>query len=829
VVGRAFLGLTLACARCHDHKFDPISTEDYYGLAGIFFSTRLIPGPVKGNTPLVRVPLLPKAEIAAIEEGLVRDAARQAELAREIRLVGRREYLDYIERQVASESERYLLAAWDFLHPAPGITPPAAAEFAAAHRLDPRPFARWVTYFKEEKAHPALSELRRAADKNALMQQARDLAERLSAQIDKRRTAKSGDATAQLLAESALLHFRADDRRLTPKEANQVSLWPNRAVGPQSALPVAETAAPVLASVMIEGQPRSVLRFSGKELLQSAESVPPVGSLFVVYRPDPTGPAGQRLIGWEDAAAGQHGLGLMTDGAGALHAILRRKGANADVVVPAPKRLNPPNNASPDGFHIVIITWGAEGVSVFRQGELVGTNKSIDAVSSDPAINALRFGGPGSGSSPRFQGDLAEIRVYTLPLDAQARTRVEAELIKRWCAAPESLPETSADADPIADLADELVSAQSPFSLEPAERDKVLPADFQIRLLGLREELEGLKQKPPKEIPRAVVVQEGGPPETPHEGFRDAQVYVRGNHAKPGKTVSRGVPKVIAGSHPPSIKEGSGRRELARWLASPENPLTARVMVNRIWQHHLGVGLVPTSANFGAMGERPSHPELLDFLAESFVASGWSMKAMHRLIMLSSVYQQSSAASVAGLAADPENRMLWRAHRRRLAAEELRDSLLAVAGRLQTTPGGPGFQDVATPRRSLYLMAVRTGAKTAEFGPLFDAPDCSGIVERRNESIVAPQALFFLNDPLLADLATSLATRVARDVTAGDIRERINRLYEIALGRLPTDDEIQIGLAFLSEKSHLAQELQNETWIGYCRLIVSTNEFMYLD
>src|SRR6185295_6191955 len=158
------------------------------------------------------------------------------------------------------------------------------------------------------------------------------------------------------------------------------------------------------------------------------------------------------------------------------------------------------------------------------------------------------------------------------------------------------------------------------------------------------------------------------------------------------------------------------------WLADSKNPLTARVMINRIWQHHFGVGLVSTSANFGAMGERPSHPELLDFLAARFVSSGWSVKAMHRLIMLSNVYQQSAASSAADLAADPENRLMWRANRRRLEAEAIRDSLLAVAGRLDPTPGGPGFQEAATPRRSLYLMAVRTGAKTAEFGPLFDAP-----------------------------------------------------------------------------------------------------------
>ena len=474
---------------------------------------------------------------------------------------------------------------------------------------------------------------------------------------------------------------------------------------------------------------------------------------------------------------------------------------------------------APTGFQVLCVTWGPAGVAIHRNGRSAGINKGIDSVSSDLSIAALRIGGPGSGSSPRFQGDVAELRLYGVPLDDQARTRVEAELFQHW-SSPAENPEPI---DPIADLYEELISAISPFRLDGAERDKALPDDFRERLTALRDELETLQKKPARRDSRAVVVQEGGPPETPHEGFHDAQVYLRGNHAKPGKTVPRGFPKVIAGLAPPPIREGSGRRELARWLAHPDNPLTARVMVNRIWQHHFGVGLVPTSANFGAMGERPSHPELLDFLAARFISSGWSVKAMHRLIMLSNVYQQNSAPSAAGLGADPENRLLWRANRRRLEAEAFRDSLFAVAGRLDSPLGGPGFQDAAMPRRSLYLMSVRTGAKSAEFGPLFDLADCSGIVERRTESIVAPQALFLMNDPLVAELAAALAQRVARETAGGTARERIRRLYEITLCRPAADDEIEIGIQFLGN------EPQADRWNGYCRLIVSTNEFLYLD
>lgn len=814
VVGRAFLGLTLACARCHDHKFDPISTEDYYSLAGIFFSTRLIPGPVIGNTPLVRVPLLPPAEIAALEAGQVRDKARLAEVSREISLLGEREYRSYLVRQVEAETQRYLLAAWDFVHPPAGQSRSTPAEFAKAQKLDADSLVRWIEYLEEQRPLAALTGVRDAIDKTTAEIEIRRLVEKLSGFAADRRQPVTLDASSTTLTESAILRFRADDRRMVTNDARQVTLLPNRGRALTNATAVSDVASPASTAVIVNGTERTVLRFSGNELLQAPGTVPGTGSLFVVFRPDPAGPPEQRLIGWEDAATGQHGLGIMVDAAGAFRAILRRNGANGDVVVPAPS----PAPAMP-AFQVLSVTWGPDGVAVHRHGQAVGNNKGIDSVSSDPAIASLRIGGPGSGSSPRFQGDVAELRVYNQPLNDQARSGIEAELTQHWC----SMDEPPKIVDPVAELYEELISAQSPFQLKPAERERVLPDDFAKRLVALRDELESLQKKPPPNIPRAVVVQEGGPPGTPHAGFHDAPVYLRGNPAQVGQVVPRGVPKVIAGAEPPMIREGSGRRELADWLARPDHPLTARVMVNRIWQHHFGVGLVPTSANFGEMGERPSHPELLDDLAARFVSSGWSIKAIHRLIMLSNVYQQNSATSETGLAVDQENRLLWRMNRRRLEAEALRDSLLAVAGRLDSTPGGPGFQDVALPRRSLYLMAVRTGAKTSDFGPLFDAPDCSGIVERRTESIVAPQALFLMNDPLVAELATALGERVDQDVTVKNDRERIRRLYEIALGRPPTEAEVEIGLQFLSEQP------QPDAWTRYCRLVVCTNEFLFVD
>ena len=264
----------------------------------------------------------------------------------------------------------------------------------------------------------------------------------------------------------------------------------------------------------------------------------------------------------------------------------------------------------------------------------------------------------------------------------------------------------------------------------------------------------------------------------------------------PGKSVPRGFPRVLCASEQPPIREGSGRRELARWLSRPRQSAHGAGH----GQSHLAAPFRRrTGANVGEFrraGRAPSHPELARLSwPHRFVASGWSIKAMHRLMMLSSTYQQSSrAVAPPVLAADPENRLLWRVNRRRLEAEAIRDSLLRWPAGWIRPPGVPGFRMSRRRAAACTLMSVRTGAKTAEFGPLFDAPDCSAIVERRTQSIVAPQALFFMNDPFV--LGSGHGTgRAHRPRSFQRQRpERIERLYEITLGRPPTAAEVEIGL-----------------------------------
>jgi len=309
---------------------------------------------------------------------------------------------------------------------------------------------------------------------------------------------------------------------------------------------------------------------------------------------------------------------------------------------------------------------------------------------------------------------------------------------------------------------------------------------------------------------------DGGIPKTSYEGFHDAQIHVRGRYDRLGPLVPRHVPVLLAGDNQPPVGEGSGRLALAHWLASPENPLTARVLVNRIWQHHFGEGIVRTPNNFGKLGAPPTHPELLDWLANEFVKSGWSIKAMHRLICNSAAYQQSS--SCADATGDPDNLLFGRQNRRRLEAESLRDAMLFTAGDIDLAQGGPSVRDLMAPRRTFYITTIR--ADRATYQMLFDAADPTAIVEKRTESTVAPQALWLLNHPFALAQARALSQRARAN--AGDDEARIRWLYEALYSRPPENAEIAIGKRALGSGSDAA-------WDAYCQILFCANEFTYLD
>jgi hypothetical protein len=276
--------------------------------------------------------------------------------------------------------------------------------------------------------------------------------------------------------------------------------------------------------------------------------------------------------------------------------------------------------------------------------------------------------------------------------------------------------------------------------------------------------------------------------------------------------------------------------ELGRWLARAENPLTARVMVNRIWQHHFGEGLVRTPGNFGKQGDPPTHPALLDFLAHQFIESGWSLKAMHRMIMLSAVYQQAAIPTKESLRVDPDNRLFSRANIGRLEAEAIRDTMLSVAGKLDRTMAGPAIRDPANQRRAIYSMTIRSVKSGFPF--LFDMADPEIVVDRRTSSTVAPQSLFLMNNEFTLGLASSLADRIRRDAGAAEA-SGIERAYALLYGRHPIKHEITVGREFLDRvRKRCAAESQppsdaagasRQAWEAYCQTLLCANDLIYVD
>ncbi len=375
-----------------------------------------------------------------------------------------------------------------------------------------------------------------------------------------------------------------------------------------------------------------------------------------------------------------------------------------------------------------------------------------------------------------------------------------------------------------------------PFTVSDAAEDELFSQAARARLRDLRAAREELKKTSPPEPEMACGVAEGAPVEQ--------HVLIRGTPGNQGDAVPKQFLQIIAGEQQTPITRGSGRLELARWLADPNHPLTARVIVNRIWQYHFGEALVRTPNNFGKLGEAPTHPELLDYLAKRFVEGGWSIKKMHRLLMLSSAYQMSSQITKQQIEADPANRLFSRFNRRRLDVEEIRDGLLAIDGSIDWTMGGTlqsGFGtdgenseerlsiDPATSkRRTVYLPLRRSNLPSLL--NLFDFGDATTPSEGRAGTNVAPQALFMMNSKFIAYRSRELARKLA--AADADDRRRIADAYLWMLDRKPTEQEMQDMLNYMrgyQAKAARSANLQWNAWQSLCRILISSNEFIYVD
>jgi cytochrome c553 len=363
------------------------------------------------------------------------------------------------------------------------------------------------------------------------------------------------------------------------------------------------------------------------------------------------------------------------------------------------------------------------------------------------------------------------------------------------------------------------------LSAKLAELDKQKPkppADDPARR-ELLEQRDRFQKDLLPEPPLALAVSEGGVPGGLFPKIQDVPLHIRGSYSRLGPVVSRAMPAFFAREQQPRITSGSGRRELANWVASKDNPLTARVIVNRVWQWHFGTGLVRTPNNFGLLSEPPSHPELLDWLAMKFVEDGWSLKHLHRRILLSATYQQSSNASPEVFARDPENTWLGRFAPRRLEAEAIRDAMLFAAGGLNRALGGPATHDLATTRRSLYVQTARWDR--SNFAILFDAANPDAAVEKRDVSTVAPQALFLLNHDFVLSQAKQLADRVTREEPT-DETARLQRLFQLVFARPAAIDEMHVVGELLARPRTGGAET---AWRDLAHVLLCSNEFVYLD
>ncbi len=455
----------------------------------------------------------------------------------------------------------------------------------------------------------------------------------------------------------------------------------------------------------------------------------------------------------------------------------------------------------------------------------------------DPIDTADYYGLAGIFKSTRTMETYTKVaKWHENALSSPAATAMRAEYDAQLAAKKRTIETFVTQADK--QIRDNL--AADPTPKKPPEKLETFYSDAtKTELTKLRDELSALEKNPP-DFPAAMGVGE--------DQITDVAIHVRGNPLKLGDVVPRRTPPVVQGPRTPQFSPTeSGRRQLADWLTDPQHPLTARVIVNRVWRWHFGKGLVRTTDNFGLLGESPLHPELLDWLARRFVADGWSLKSLHRLILSSNTYQQSSSQSAAIVARDPENRLFGRANVRRLEAEEVRDALLAVGDQLDSTVGGSllkvknrgylfdhtsiDLSDYTSRRRSLYLPVIRNNV--FDLFQLLDFPDPAVPSGDRATTTVAPQALLMLNSDFVMQSADEFAKRLL--VEPSDDDQRLSRMYVIAYGREASAEERQANRSYLAEvdRSLTATESdavkrRNQSWSILCHVVIAANEFIYV-
>ncbi len=769
VAFRTFQGLTMGCARCHDHKFDPLSQRDYYAAAGIFKSTATM------------------ANLGFVSRWNERELGRAAAIeARRVHA----ERLEAAKRELATLRERA------------GQSAARASLASLSSYMLAGTRAAWRVALFEAEEH----------SRGNLV---RDASQYGSAEVVVARTGTGGVQ----FAEYDLTFVRPARARLEVRYAAR------------------------------ESRPM-VVKLDGQVIAESA-----LGEVTGSWNPD-----GQRwvAVGTFDVRAGRNVLRLERgDSIPHLDQLLVIAGEDG---------------AEPPAWPLVEDVDAALAPELVRAwaAHLAGAERRDDALfalwSRFAALPEAEFGTRASAlavelRAKRDAGELAAWNPLVLGLLDGLPPQSLRELAGRYqvlfVAADRAWSELKArnkDAKTLDDAALEAlrkvaIGSESPLRLPAQQFESLYTDEERAAIAAKSDEAAELERTLPAMFPSAPAVRDA-------EKVADMKLLRRGSHLDPvGEAVPRAAPAVLAvASAMEPIPEGqSGRLQLARWMTSPQNPLTARVAANRIWQGHFGRGLVASSSNFGVRGDLPTHPELLDWLASELVTRGWSQKALHRLICQSATYRMSSDARPDALEKDVQNLLLSRQNRRRLDAESLRDALLASSGQLDRALGGTllgtGNGDYVTndqssngarydvPRRSLYLPIIRNAM--LDLFSSFDYPDPSVTVEARPETTSPSQALYLMNSPLVVEASRKLVA-----AATGEGRERVERLYLAALGRRPNASEEARALRFVDGNVALQPSMgadvgkpapvpdpaaQAEAWRAFAQVLLVSNEFLYVD
>ena len=768
VVSKAFLGLTVACARCHDHKFDPVPTSDYYALAGVMHSTRM-------NETIVDAPSRSR-EIVSIHQQ-ISDTNQQI-----IRL------LRSAESRAVDRLQDYLVRAALFLFT-------SDAERAALGRvvepgeLEDNLLRDWICYLEEAVSRP-----------DHVFNPFVTLADRLLRRILSGPTRRDDNVhdlppVSSPVASVLLDHERRGDIVYEDFEKLSYEGW--RAAGQAFGTSPAWELAPNQFLRGYQGQGLASSFGKGSDRL--------VGSLTSEKFKMPKRYLHVRMAGSREERARERAklrFSVVVDGYKSRYLLPAGNGVlewKTAYLKPEIGRI----------CYFEIIDRSSEGHIIIDKivlsdskepPSLAKPNRYARTMWSEADLSSLE------SLAESYQGMFRSVLRQSTGLDRDTR----------W-----------------------LRSA-----LNPGGGLEDLSAFLTDDELGRFSELQSRRAALQARVPESVFAMVAGD-DKPH----NIRIHIRGDHKNLGDEVPRRYLQILAGQDQPPIGQGSGRLTLAERLASPTHPQTARVMVNRVWKHYFGHGIVRSPDNFGRMGDPPTHPQLLDFLAKHFIEKGWSIKALHRLLTLSSTYRMSSQVEPRAAKTDPGNRFLHHMPVRRLEAESIRDSVLAVAGSLDRQMFGPSVPPHVTEyqggrgkpesgpldgdgRRSIYVQ-VRRNFMTPMF-LVFDYPLPISSMGKRNVSTVPSQALMMMNSEFVAGQARKWADRV----TSGheDRRERVEQMYLTAFGRPPEDWEFSEVLGFVeSQESHYESLVQSETeateqrvWTDLGHVLLNSAEFLYV-